>query len=83
LGPLGTAATNRPIVPGPGDNDDGEIGGMIGRPLDGTLVQMLGRAVAGFPPRRPGFPSGQHMGFVVDKAAMGQVSSEYFSLPCQ
>jgi hypothetical protein len=31
LGPLGTAATNRPIVPAPGDYDDVEIGGMIGR----------------------------------------------------
>jgi hypothetical protein len=31
LGPLDTAATNRPIVPAPGDYDDGEIGGMIGR----------------------------------------------------
>jgi hypothetical protein len=31
LGPLGTAATNRPIVPDPGDYDAGEIGGMIGR----------------------------------------------------
>jgi hypothetical protein len=31
LGPLGTAATNRPIVPAPGDYDDGEIGEMIGR----------------------------------------------------
>jgi hypothetical protein len=31
LGPLGTAATNRPIVPAPVDYDDGEIGGMIGR----------------------------------------------------
>jgi hypothetical protein len=31
LGPLGTAATNRPIVPAAGDYDDGEIGGMIGR----------------------------------------------------
>jgi hypothetical protein len=30
LGPLGTAATNRPIVPTPGDYD-GELGGMIGR----------------------------------------------------
>jgi hypothetical protein len=30
LGPLGIAATNRPIVPAPGDYDDGEIGGMIG-----------------------------------------------------
>jgi hypothetical protein len=31
LGPLGTAATNRLIVPAPGDYDDGEIGEMIGR----------------------------------------------------
>jgi hypothetical protein len=32
LGPLGTAATNRPIVPTPSDYDDGETGGMmIGR----------------------------------------------------
>jgi hypothetical protein len=31
LGPLGTAATNNPIVPAPGDYGDGEIGGMIGR----------------------------------------------------
>jgi hypothetical protein len=31
LGPLGTAATNKSIVPAPGDYDDGEIGGMIGR----------------------------------------------------
>jgi hypothetical protein len=30
LGPLGTAATNRPIVPAPGNyDDDGEIGGML------------------------------------------------------
>jgi hypothetical protein len=31
LGPLNPAATNRPIVPAPGDYDDGEIGGMIGK----------------------------------------------------
>jgi hypothetical protein len=32
LDPPGTVATNRPIVPAPGDYDDGEIGGMmIGR----------------------------------------------------
>jgi hypothetical protein len=32
LAPLGTAATNRPIVPAPGDYNGGEIGGvMIGR----------------------------------------------------
>jgi hypothetical protein len=36
LGPLGTAATNRPIVPAPGDYDDGEIGGMIGRETRST-----------------------------------------------
>jgi hypothetical protein len=29
LGPLGTVATKRPIVPTPGDYDDGEIGGMM------------------------------------------------------
>jgi hypothetical protein len=31
LGPLGPAATNRPIVPAPGDYDAGKIGGMTGR----------------------------------------------------
>jgi hypothetical protein len=35
LSPLGTAATNRPIVPAPRDYDGGEIGGRIGR---GTKV---------------------------------------------
>jgi hypothetical protein len=39
-----------------------------------------GRAVAqrldaGFPPRRPGFAYVQHVGFVVDKASLGQVFS--------
>jgi hypothetical protein len=29
LGPLGTTASNRPIVPAPGDYEDGEIGGMM------------------------------------------------------
>jgi hypothetical protein len=29
LGPFGTTATNRPIVPVLGDYDDGEIGGMM------------------------------------------------------
>jgi hypothetical protein len=31
LGPLGTAAKNRPIVPALDDYDNGETGGMIGR----------------------------------------------------
>jgi hypothetical protein len=42
------------------------------------------RLVAGFPPRRPGFdPRSGHVGFVVDKAALGQVFSEYYGFPCQ
>jgi hypothetical protein len=53
-----------------------------------SLWFNIGRAVAqrldaGFPPLRPGFVYGQHVGFVVDKAALGQVFSEYFGLPCQ
>jgi hypothetical protein len=31
MGPLGTAVTNRPTVSAPGNYDDGETGGMIGR----------------------------------------------------
>jgi hypothetical protein len=31
LGPLGIAATTRPIVPARGDYDDGKIGEIIGR----------------------------------------------------
>jgi hypothetical protein len=42
------------------------------------------RLVAGFPPRRPGFdPGSGHVGFVVNKVALGQVFSAYFGLPCQ
>jgi hypothetical protein len=38
LGPLGTVATNTPIVPARGDYDDGQIGGMmIGRGNGSTL----------------------------------------------
>jgi hypothetical protein len=37
LGPLGTSATEWPIVPAPGDYDDGEFGGMnIGRENQST-----------------------------------------------
>jgi hypothetical protein len=36
-----------------------------------------------FPPRRTGFPRPGHMGFVVEKVALGQVLSEYFSFPSQ
>jgi hypothetical protein len=39
FGPLGTAATNRPIVPVPGDCDDGEICGMIGKGNGSTRIK--------------------------------------------
>jgi hypothetical protein len=49
-----------------------------------TLGRAAAQAVSpGFPPRRPGFASGQHVGFVVDKAALNQAFSEYFDFPCQ
>jgi hypothetical protein len=52
LGPLGTAATNRPIVSTPGDYDEGEIGGMlIGRGNRSTL-----RKPAPVPLRPPQIP---------------------------
>jgi hypothetical protein len=39
----------------------------------------LRRLVAGFPPWRPRFESrSAHVGFVVEKVALGQVLSEYF-----
>jgi hypothetical protein len=46
---------------------------------------LQGRAiVAGFPQRLPGLIPGHcHLGLVVDKVALGQVFSKYFSFPCQ
>jgi hypothetical protein len=44
LGPLGTAATNRPIVPSQGDYDNGGIGGMIGRGNRSTQKKPAPRA---------------------------------------
>jgi hypothetical protein len=42
-----------------------------------AIVQWL---FVGFPPLRPGFePRSVLVGFVVDKVALGQVFSEYFS----
>jgi hypothetical protein len=46
-------------------------------------VPQLKSLDAGFPSRRPGFASAQHVRFVVDKAELGQVFSEYFGFPCQ
>jgi hypothetical protein len=59
---------------------------MVGN--EDTSKLLPGRAVdqqldADFPPRRPGFAYRQHVVFVVDKAALGQVFSEYFGFPWQ
>jgi hypothetical protein len=46
--------------------------------------ELLMMQVAGFPPRRPGFETRSgHVGFVVDRVALGQVFSEYVGFPCQ
>jgi hypothetical protein len=50
LGPLGTAATNWPLVPAPGEYD-GEIGGMIGRGNSGTRRKPA--PVSLYPPEAP------------------------------
>jgi hypothetical protein len=48
-------------------------------------VSWLRRLVAGISPRRPGFnPGSVHVGFVVDKVALGQVFPPSTSVfPCQ
>jgi hypothetical protein len=50
MGPLRTAATNRPIVPAPGDYD-GETGGMIGRGNRSTLRKPAPMSLC--PPQTP------------------------------
>jgi hypothetical protein len=45
------------------------------------LGRATAQAVSRWLPAR--FASGQYVGFVVDKAALGQVLSEYFGFPCQ
>jgi hypothetical protein len=52
LGPLGTAVTDWPIVPAPGDYDDGEFGGMtLGRGNRSTWRKPA--PVPLFPPQIP------------------------------
>jgi hypothetical protein len=51
LGTLGTAATNRPIVPAPGDYIDVEIGGMIGNVNRSTRRKLA--SVPRCPPQTP------------------------------
>jgi hypothetical protein len=61
LSPLGTAATYRPIVPAPGDYDEGEIGGMmIGRGNRSTRRKPA--PVPLCPPQTPHVLPGQEPG---------------------
>jgi hypothetical protein len=49
-------------------------------------LSYLRQLVASFSPQQPRFdpdPRSSHVGFVVDKVALGQVSSKYFGFPCQ
>jgi hypothetical protein len=63
LGPLGTAATNRPTVSTPGDYDDGEIGGMmIGRGNQSTLRKPATLCPPQIPHALPDANPGRHGG---------------------
>jgi hypothetical protein len=46
--------------------------------------RAMTRLVAGLSPRRPSFAfRSSHMGFMVDKVALGQIFSKFFGFPCQ
>jgi hypothetical protein len=51
MGPLGTEANNRPIVPAPADFEDAEIDGMIGRVKRNTRSILV--PVPLCPPKTP------------------------------
>jgi hypothetical protein len=48
-----------------------------------TQQNSQGRVIAQAVSRWLPIASGQHVAFVVDKAVLGQVFSEYFCFPCQ
>jgi hypothetical protein len=60
LGPLGTAATSRTIVPAPGDYDGEEIGEMIGRGNRSTRRKPA--LVLLCPPQKPHMLPGREPG---------------------
>jgi hypothetical protein len=56
----------------------------VRRKSDRVAVPQLRRPAAGSPPQRPGYePGSSHVGSVVDRAAMGEVSLEYLGFTCQ
>jgi hypothetical protein len=49
--------------------------------FDRAIAQSI---VTGFPPHWPVFdPRSRHVGFLVNKVALGQILSEYLGFPCQ
>jgi hypothetical protein len=86
LGPLGTADTNRPIVPASGDYDDGEIARMIGRgnrstrrkpvPVSLCPPQTSHACPDANPGRRGGKPAGRPRGRI---SSPGRVKNFLFS----
>jgi hypothetical protein len=52
--------------------------------LTDAYLHYLRWLVTGFPMQHPGSdPKSGHVGYVVDKVALGQVFSEYLDFPCQ
>jgi hypothetical protein len=73
LGPLGTAATYRTIVPAPGDYDDGEISGvMIGKGNRSTRRKPA--PVPFCPPQTPHAYTGTNPGHSGGKPATNRLS---------
>jgi hypothetical protein len=78
FGPLVTVATNRPIVPAPGDYDHGEIGGMIGRGNRSTrrkpapMPFCQPQTLDANPGRRGGKRATKHLSYGTAYAAMLQ-----------
>jgi hypothetical protein len=70
LVPLGTAATNRPIVPAPGDYDDGEIGGQgtpkYSQKSDALFTTNPTCCPDGNPSRRGGKPATNRLRYGTD-----------------
>jgi hypothetical protein len=77
LGPLGTTATEWPIVPAPGDYDDGEFGEMTigsGNRSKNTILYPISVLFYGF------IQLGNKPAFLVDRSTLGCVGA-MFSLP--
>jgi hypothetical protein len=63
LGPLGTAATNRPIVSALGDYDNGEIGGMRTYPSAALFTTNLTCCPDANPGLRGGKPATNRLSY--------------------